>query len=109
MKVSATAVTDVPETVVAREVERTGEMRSPMGVIDAHIALLVILVPSEAVDSSEPAVVTPAKPALIVPKQPAPEQLPAAGSSLPLVGLLGGLFCFIAVALKVKRALTAKS
>lgn len=49
MKVSATAVTEVPEAVVATEVTRTGEMPpTPAETVDPHIALLVILVPYDA-------------------------------------------------------------
>jgi hypothetical protein len=110
MKVSATAVTEIPETVVATEVTRTGEMPpTPAETVDPHIALLVILVPYEvsqvsaAADSS--ASTTDAGPA--VPAEVAPAQLPKTGSSLPLVGLLGGLLCSIALGLRARRAFSA--
>jgi hypothetical protein len=110
MKVSATAVTEVPETVVTKEVTRTGEMPPPPAeTFDPHIALLVILVPYEAsqdttaADSSQPG----AEPAAAPPAEEAPAQLPKTGSSLPLVGLLGGLLCFIALGLRARRAFSA--
>jgi hypothetical protein len=94
MKVSATAVTEVPETVVATEVNRTGEMPPPVETVDPHVALLVILVPyASSADTTAAA-----------PADPAPEQLPKTGSSLPLLGLLGGLFCSLALGLKARRA-----
>jgi LPXTG-motif cell wall-anchored protein len=110
MKVSATAVTEVPETVVATEVTRTGEMPPPVETIDPHIALLIVLVPYDAsadttdADSSESATDTDAAPA---PAEEAPGQLPKTGSSLPLVALLGGLLCSLALGLKAKRAFSS--
>jgi hypothetical protein len=110
MKVSATAVTEVPENVVATEITRTGEMPPPPAeTFDPHIALLVILVPYEvsqdttAADSS--ASTTDA--ATAAPAEEAPAQLPKTGSSLPLVGLLGGLLCSIALGLRARRAFSA--
>jgi hypothetical protein len=112
MKVSATAVTEVPETVVEKEVIRTGQMPPPpMESIDAHLAFLVILVPSDsstepaAAQSTQPASAqSTAEPATAAPAEPAPAQLPKTGSSLPLIALIGGLFCSLALALKARRA-----
>jgi len=109
MKVSATAVTEVPETVVATEVTRTGEMPPAVETIDPHIALLIALVPYDAsadtaeADSSESA----ADAAAPAPAEEAPAQLPKTGSSLPLVALLGGLLCSLALGLKAKRAFSS--
>jgi LPXTG-motif cell wall-anchored protein len=111
MKVSATAVTEVPETVVATEVTRTGEMPPLVETLDPHIALLIILVPYDAsadttaADSSESATDTDA--AAAAPAEEAPAQLPKTGSSLPLVALLGGLLCSIALGLRARRAFSA--
>jgi LPXTG-motif cell wall-anchored protein len=110
-KVSATAVTEVPETLVATEVTRTGEMPPPVETIDPHIALLIVLVPYDAfadttnADSSESAADTDA--AAPAPAEEAPAQLPKTGSSLPLVALLGGLLCSLALGLKAKRAFSS--
>lgn len=111
MKVSATAVTEVPETVVAKEVMRTGQMPPPpVEVIDSRVALLIIMVPAPAAPAAETAAAVPAEPPaqpaepIPAPAQPTPTQLPATGSSLPLIGLLGGLFCSLALGLKAIRA-----
>lgn len=113
MKVSATAVTEVPETEVATEVTRTGEMPPPVETLDPHIALLIILVPYDAsadttaADSSESATDTDTVAAVAAPAEEAPAQLPKTGSSLPLVALLGGLLCSLALGLKAKRAFSS--
>lgn len=111
MKVSATAVTEVPETLVETEVTRTGKMARPVETIDPHIALLIVLVPYDAspdttnADSSGSAADTDA--AAPAPAEEAPAQLPKTGSSLPLVALLGGLLCSLALGLKAKRAFSS--
>lgn len=104
MKVSATAVTEVPETTVTRKVTRTGEMPPPPE-IDANVALLVVMVPyvpsTESTQAAAPAEATPA------PAEAAPKQLPKTGTLLPLVGLLGGLFFVLALGLKARRAFSS--
>jgi hypothetical protein len=99
MKVSATA-----ETVMTTEVNRTGKMPPPPPEsIDATIALLVIMVPIEpATDPSAAPVETAAA------ADPAPTELPKTGSSLPLVGLLSGLFFILAFGLRARRALGSR-
>lgn len=97
MKVSATAVTEVPETVITQEIKRTGQMPPPpTESVNPQIALL-ILVPYTP----------PAETATAVPVEPIPAKLPKTGSSLPLIGLIGGLFCSFALGLKVRRAFSA--
>jgi hypothetical protein len=98
MKVSATAATEVPETVVTKNVTTTGEMPPP-----PDVALLIIEVPVARTETVPPAPVD-LDPAPAAPADPAPTQLPKTGSSLPLVGLLGGLFCSLAFGLKATRA-----
>ena len=101
MKVSATAVTEVPETVVTTEVKRTGKMPPlPPETIDANVTLLVFMVPIiPPTDAAAPVETATA--------EPAPTELPKTGSSLPLVGLLGGLFCSLALGLKARRAFSS--
>jgi LPXTG-motif cell wall-anchored protein len=102
MKVSATAVTEVPETVVTREVNLTGEM--PTEMLNTHVALLVIMVPYVPhKETTEPA---PAE-ANPAPAETTPATLPKTGSSLPLIALVGGLFCFLALVLRVRRAFSS--
>ncbi len=95
MKVTATAVTEVPEEVITRQVKRTGQMPPPpQETVDAEIALIIVEPP-------------PAQTAVATPPEPAPAKLPKTGSLLPLVGLLGGLLCSFALGLKVKLAFSA--
>lgn len=107
MKVSATAVTETPEDVVTKEVTRTGEMPPPpTSNFDPNIALLIIMVPYAAsadTAAAPPADQTPTNQAPTS-AEPTPKLLPKTGSSLPLVGLLGGFFCVLALGLKIKRA-----
>jgi len=102
MKISATAVTEAPETVITKKVKLTGEMPAPPPQIDPNIALLVILVPVVP----ETAETVPAETAA-APAEPAPTQLPKTGTSLPLVGLLGGLCCSFAFGLKARRTFSS--
>src|SRR5271157_1473564 len=96
MKVTATSVTEVPETVVTKNVKTTGEMPPP-----PDVALIIIEVPVDP--PAETAATAPVAPDP-APADPAPTQLPKTGSPLPLVGLLGGLFCSLAFGLKARRA-----
>ena len=77
MKVSVQRVTEVPETVVAQEVKRTGSAPPPPPPPKQDVPILV------AVARPVPA---PAQPAAA---EPAPTKLPKTASDLPLVGLLG--------------------
>jgi hypothetical protein len=104
MKVSATSVTEVPETVVRQRVRTTGEMPPA-----PDLALLVVVVvpaatleaPAETAPAqAEP---TPAQTAPATPAETAPAQLPKTASPLPLAGLLGGVFCCLALGLRTKR------
>lgn len=104
MKVSATSVTETPETVVTKKVRTMGEMPPSPDVV-----LLIIELP--VTPPAETAATAPAETATAAPvetaaaAEPAPQQLPKTGSTLPLVGLLGGIFCSLAFGLKARRAL----
>jgi hypothetical protein len=105
MKVSATAVTETPETVVTKDVTRTGEMPPPVETFDPHVALLIVVVPyvpTTDTGDAAPADTTPAS------TESTPTQLPKTASSLPLIGLVGGLFCVLAVGLKARRAFSSR-
>ena len=84
MKVSAQRVTEVPETVVAQEVKRTGSAPPPPPAPDPDVALLVVV--------AQPVAAPPVQTAAAEP-EPAPTKLPKTASDLPLVALLGTLFC----------------
>jgi LPXTG-motif cell wall-anchored protein len=82
MKISATKVVEVPETVVTEKRILAGKMPPPPPPAPDQPILIAVLVP----------VPMPA-PAPEVTPEPAPApKLPKTGSSLPLVGLLGLLF-----------------
>jgi hypothetical protein len=98
MKVNAQRVTEVPETVVAEEIKRTGKMPPPPPQPKADIPILVVTVPVPAapVQSVETAAA-----------EPAPKQLPKTASDLPLIGLLGGLLCALSLTSKTIRRLAS--
>src|SRR5262249_50671744 len=78
MVVSAQRVTEVPETVVAQEIKRTGKMPPPPPEPKADVPLLIVYAPS----APAPAPVEAAA------AEPAPKKLPKTASDLPLVGIL---------------------
>lgn len=74
MKVSATRITEVPETFVQQQQQVTGTMPPPPPAPPADVPILIAVV------------VPPAAPA--APAE-APKALPKTASPLPLIGLLG--------------------
>jgi hypothetical protein len=88
MKVDAQQVIEQPATVVAQIVQRTGTMPPPPPAPKPDVAILV-LVPAPA---PAPAPVETAA------AEPAPTKLPKTASELPLIGLLGMLFCGLSLA-----------
>jgi len=95
MMVSAQRVTEVPETVVTQQVKRTGTMPPPPPAPKQDVPVLIVMAPPT------PAPVAEAKP------EPAPTTLPKTASNLPLIGLLGALFCGIALTALAIRKLAA--
>ena len=92
MKVSATKVTEVPETVVDQERTVTGTMPPPDPLAD--LPILVVLVDDPALD-----------PAPVETAAVAPDALPKTASQLPLIGMLGALALVSGLALRAFRAL----
>lgn len=86
MKVDAQQVVEQPATVVAQEVQRTGIAPPPPPAPKPDVPILVLVVP----------VATPA-PVESAAAEPAPTTLPKTASDLPLIGLLGVLFCGISL------------
>jgi len=86
MVVSAQKITEIPETVVAQEVKRTGIMPPPPAAPKPDVPVLVVAAPAQ------PAPVEEAK------AEPAPSVLPKTASELPLIGLLGTLLCGLSLA-----------
>jgi hypothetical protein len=88
MTVSATKVTEVPETVVEHQRQMTGTMPPPPPAPPADMPILVaVLVPTQAP--------TPAA---------AKEELPKTASMLPLIGLLGAIAIGSSLLLRSIRA-----
>jgi RNase P/RNase MRP subunit p29 len=94
MTVTAQRITEVPETVVSHEIKRTGTMPPPPPPPKQDVPVLIAT-------SSAPAPVETAA------AEPAPQKLPKTGSGLPLVGLLGMLFCGLSLMSMVVRKLIA--
>ena len=86
MKVQATRVTEVPETLIAHEIKATGKLPPSAPAPKADVPILVLVAPTPAPPSPAQAVQTAAA-------EPTPKQLPKTASDLPLIGLLGVLFC----------------
>jgi len=83
MKVSAQRVTEVPETIVAHEVKRTGIAPPPPQPPKQDVPILVVF-SSPAPPATESAAA-----------EPAPKKLPKTGSDLPVIGLMGVFFCVL--------------
>jgi hypothetical protein len=97
MNVSATVLTEVPETVVAEQRKTTGSAPPPPATPALQGALLIetpLPAPARTPMAAAPA---PAAP------EPPPARLPKTGSALPLVGLLGLLCSGISVGMRMLR------
>ena len=89
MKISATKVVEVPETVVRQRAQMTGKMAPPPPAPPADAPILIaVLVPA-------------AKPAPAA--EPAPTKLPKTGSPLPLIGFLGAFSLASSLGLRALR------
>lgn len=94
MKVEATKVTEVPETVVDQEKVVTGTMPPPEP--PADLPMLVLFVP---VDTPLPVLASAETTAA------GPEALPKTASQLPLIGMLGALALLSGLGLRAARVL----
>jgi hypothetical protein len=100
MKVSAQRVTEVPETVVAHEVERTGSAPpKPQAPTQGVPILILVAQPTPPVETAEAA---PKK------SEAAPKKLPTTASNVPLIGLLGALFCGLSLMAMTIRMLASR-
>jgi hypothetical protein len=95
MKISATKVTEVPETVIEQQKAFTGTAPLPDPPADLPILVLVVL----PVDAPAPDPV-PVQTAAV-----APDALPKTASQLPLIGMLGLLALLSGLALRAVRVL----
>lgn len=92
MRISATKITEVPETVVAHESQVTGSMPPPPPAPPADIPILVVV----ARQAAPPPVQQTAP-------EPTAEKLPNTASLLPLVGLLGLVFLSLSLSVTFFR------
>ncbi len=88
MKVSATKITEVPETVVEQQKQITGTMPLPDPPADLPILVLIVV---------------PAEPAPVDTAAAAPAALPTTASQLPLIGMLGALVLISGLGLRAGR------
>ena len=93
MIVSATKVTETPETIVAKEIRHVGTLPPTPSEPSPDVPILV------AAGAPAPASAEPAA------TEPAPTKLPKTASNLPLLGLLGVLLFGISLSTKVIRKL----
>lgn len=94
MTITAQRVTEIPETVVMQQVQRTGAMPPPPPAPTQDVPMLIVMV-HKAPAATEMAEATPSK-------------LPKTASELPLVGLLGAFFCGTWLAIMAARKLTMR-
>lgn len=99
MNVTATVVTQVPESVVAQQRRVTGSAPPPPQIPEMQGALL-IEEPSAPAAKPAPA---PSRAAAAPAPEPAPAQLPKTGSELPLIGLLGLLCSGLSIGIRMLR------
>jgi hypothetical protein len=88
MKISATKITEVPETVVTQERRVTGTLPPPPPPPPANMPVLIV----------------PPSPQGAAAK-PAPTELPKTASQLPLVGLVGLVCLSLSLGLRILRRL----
>jgi hypothetical protein len=96
MRISAQRVTEVPETVVAQQVSRTGSAPPPPPPPKADVPILVAAAPP-----------APAPKPVETAEAP-PQKLPTTASNVPLIGLLGLLFCALSAMTMLIRTVAAR-
>jgi hypothetical protein len=97
MKIAAQRVTEVPETVITQEIKRTGTAPPPPPEPKADVPILVVVAqPAAPVETAQAA------------PEAAPKKLPTTGSDLPLIGLLGALFCGLSLTAMTLRTIAGR-
>jgi RNase P/RNase MRP subunit p29 len=95
MRVTATRITETPETVVAQEIKHTGTLPPPPPEPKPEVPILV----AEAAPAPAPVASSAG--------ESTPTKLPKTASNLPLLGLLGALFCGISLIATAIRKIVA--
>jgi LPXTG-motif cell wall-anchored protein len=98
MTISATVITQVPETVVAQSKKVTGSAPPPPPTPPMEGALLI-----EEPAKPAPVAAAPAPEPAVAAAEPAPKKLPKTGSVMPLIGLLGLLSCGLSFGIRMFR------
>lgn len=98
MRISATKVVEVPETVVEQQRKLTGTMPPPPQPPPADQPVLIVMMQQPA---QAPAAAPEAAKA-----EPAPTSLPKTGSLAPLVGLLGLISLMLSLSIRAFRRLS---
>jgi hypothetical protein len=96
MKIDAQKIVEQPETVITQQIKRTGIAPPPPEAPKPDVPMLV------AVERPAPPPVETAA------AEPAPTQLPKTASDLPLIGLLGLLFCGVSLSITAVRSVLAR-
>jgi hypothetical protein len=98
MKVTAQRVTEVPETVVEHEVKVSGTAPPPPPTPTPGVPILIVAAPPAR----------PVETAEATTAEPAPKKLPTTASDLPLIGLLGVLFCGLSLTAMTIRIIASR-
>jgi RNase P/RNase MRP subunit p29 len=96
MKVAAQRITEVPETVIAEEVKRTGSAPPPPQTPTPGVPILIV--------QAQPAPPAPS----VETAEAAPKKLPTTASDLPLIGMLGTLFCGLSLMAMTIRTIASR-
>jgi hypothetical protein len=96
LNVSAQRVVEVPSTVVAEQVSRTGSAPPPPAPPKQDVPILIVMAAPTPAPAAEPAA------------EAAPAALPKTASNVPLIGLLGALFCSFALIARAIRMTTTR-
>ncbi len=102
MQVQATRVTEVPETLISHEIKATGKLPPPPPAPKADVPILVAVLPTPAAPTPAPVETASARP------EPTPKKLPTTASNLPLIGLLGVLFCGLSLTAITVRMIASR-
>jgi hypothetical protein len=97
MRISATKVVEVPETVVEQQRKLTGVMPPPPPPPPADKPVLLVVM------QQPPAQAAPAAAPEVAKAEPAPTSLPKTGSLAPLVGLLGLISLMLSFSISALR------
>ena len=97
MKVSAQRITEVPETVVEHQVQVSGTAPPPPPAPAPDVPILIVVsAPAQPVETAKATTEEPAK------------KLPTTASDLPLIGLVGVLFCGLSLTAMTIRIIASR-